>query len=88
MSDGRWPTAAFGQRGQRWVFSASLWPIRHEYKHLLDLLDPRGLKPLSHRATLGFLNRARRSKLRFERPFLEDLQSHLKVSTERGEEAA
>lgn len=73
----RWPESAFGQRGKVWKFDASHWPVRRPYKHLGGQLQESRLKPLSARATAGFLQRAGRSKLRFESRFLDDLREHL-----------
>lgn len=73
---GRWPNAAYGRKGERWEFQASFWPRREPYRHLMDLLDQRQLRPLSHRATAGFLSRTRQSTLNFNREFLADVEGH------------
>lgn len=71
----KWPTAAFGERGKRFAAYASVFPEYPEYK-LSTFLDE-DLKPLSIRATQGFLDRARRSKLRFANGFLDGVETHL-----------
>lgn len=84
----RWPNAAYGRKGERWAFEASLWPVRTPYKHLLEVLDKEKLTPLSYRATAGFLNRARQSKLNFTPEFLADVESHAKHMRKLAVEAA
>lgn len=84
----RWPNAAYGRKGERWTVEASLWPVRAPYKHLLDVLDKEKLTPLSYRATAGFLNRARQSKLNFVPEFLADVESHAKHMRKLASEAA
>lgn len=71
-----WPKAAWGARGEVRRAPVSPWPVRHEYQHLADFLrfDP---TPLSERATSGFLNRTRRSSLKFPERFLDDVGKHL-----------
>lgn len=74
--DGRkWPSAAFGERGSRFVADASYFPECPKYQ--LSTFLQEDLKPLSVRATQGFLERARRSKLRFAEGFLEGVEMHL-----------
>ncbi len=70
-----WPTAAWGHGGITHRTQRSLWPTTSRYTHLIDALhDP---KPLSARATAGFLRRARRGNLRFVPGFLDDVAEHL-----------
>jgi DNA (cytosine-5)-methyltransferase 1 len=73
----RWPDAAYGETGRIRVFEASAWPLRHDYRHLLDLLAPCDSAPLSHRAASGFLERASRSRLKFIPAFVDDLREHV-----------
>lgn len=71
----RWPSAAYGHGGQRWVAPVGMRPVNEPFalKKFLDL----PLKPLSHRATTGFLSRAARSTtLRFPDGFLDSLHEH------------
>lgn len=73
----RWPDAAYGEGGRIRVFEARAWPLRQDYRHLLDLLAPCESAPLSHRAASGFLERASRSRLKFIPAFLADLKEHV-----------
>lgn len=79
----RWPQAASGGPGSVPVgMLASMYPTKPDYSLRAFLMDD--LKPLSKRATAGFLSRASKStSLRFADGFLEDGQYHLKkVSNE------
>lgn len=80
VNGSRWPDAAYGDKGKIWEFDASCWPVRREYRHLLDVLKPASLVPLSGRATAGFYSRALRSRLRFDPRFLEDIAEHARTS--------
>jgi DNA (cytosine-5)-methyltransferase 1 len=73
----RWPNAAYGEAGRIQIFDAGCWPLRREYRHLLDVLTPEST-PLSHRAAAGFLARASRSRLKFRPDFLADLEEHVR----------
>ena len=73
----KWPNAAYGEKGSVWEFEASQWPRNGTYQHLTDLLTRDDLRPLSQRATKGFLERAARSRLRFKPAFIADLQDHV-----------
>lgn len=70
----RWPLAAYGEKGGRWHAPVGMRPHSRPFdlRTFLDL----PLKPLSWRATAGFLSRAKRSKLRFADGFLESLHEH------------
>lgn len=71
----RWPLAAYGENGQSWIAPVGMRPLNETFalRKFLDL----PLKPLSHRATTGFLSRAARSTtLRFADGFLESLRDH------------
>ncbi|STX07151.1 DNA cytosine methyltransferase [Kocuria rosea] len=72
---GTWPSAAFGQGGKVYRAPVSRSPFRNDYSLRSSLMHP--LKPLSYRATTGFLSRARRSKLRFSDGFLPALDEHV-----------
>lgn len=76
---GRWPTAAWGERGQVYAVEASMWPERRPYQHLLDVVSPETARPLSIKATTGFLSRTERSRLRFNSDFLLALKEHATV---------
>ncbi len=70
-----WPTAAWGRDGVAHRAQLSAWPVHQPYEHLQQFVtDPR---PLSARATAGFLRRARSSTLRFVPGFLDDVEEHL-----------
>jgi DNA (cytosine-5)-methyltransferase 1 len=78
-----WPRAAWGVPGaaaHRAELSA--WPARLEYQHLEDFLAE-DAAPLSERATRGFLDRARRSSLRFPEGFLDEVAAHLERACDR-----
>ncbi len=71
-----WPKAAWSCDGIVRRAEVSSWPVREPYLHLRDFLEfP--TKPLSARATAGFLSRARSGYLRFPEGFLEDVAAHL-----------
>ncbi|WP_244277479.1 hypothetical protein, partial [Geodermatophilus obscurus] len=72
---GAWPTAAWGQDGVAHRAPVSTWPVRAPYESLDGFLDE--CKPLSARATAGFLKRARSGNLRFVPGFLDDVEKHL-----------
>jgi DNA (cytosine-5)-methyltransferase 1 len=73
----RWPFAAWGEGGKRYVSPRTSWPIAAASTGLLSFLTY-PLKPLSPAATEGFLSRARASRLRFEEGFLTGVAKHLK----------
>lgn len=70
-----WPAAAWGHGGKRWEVGISPWPVRRAAEPLTDFLTE--ARPLSVRATAGFLRRARASRLRFPADFLDTVQAHL-----------
>jgi DNA (cytosine-5)-methyltransferase 1 len=75
---GRWPLAARGGPGlNREKVEVSVRTSAEPYS-LRDCLADE-LKPLSTRATRGFLKRATSSRLRFADGFLDDLRLHLKA---------
>ena len=72
----RWPNAAFGGAGRVFEVDVSAWPLRADDTTLTEFLRfP--LTPLSHRASTGFLSRARASNLKFMPGFLDAVQAHL-----------
>lgn len=71
----RWPKAAWGGPSGHYRVDVSEWPIRKPTDGILDFLD-HPLKPLSARASAGFLKRARASRLRFPDGFLSDVGEH------------
>lgn len=74
LTSRRWPLAASGVNGERWVEQVGMRPVDEEFslRKFLDL----PLKPLSQRATRGFLSRAERGKLRFADGFIDALHLH------------
>jgi DNA (cytosine-5)-methyltransferase 1 len=78
-----WPRTAWGAPGERaHKVGLSAWPVRYEYQHLQSFLEE-DAAPLSARATQGFLERARRSSLRFPEGLLDDVAAHLERSSDR-----
>jgi DNA (cytosine-5)-methyltransferase 1 len=76
LPDSGWPTAAAGIDGRRYQVDVSRWPVSLRREHLECFLrfEP---KPLSRRATAGFLSRAEASRLRFPEGFLDAVRDHL-----------
>lgn len=70
-----WPTAAWGSGGVAYRAEVSTWPVVEPYHHLEEFLDEP--KPLSVRATAGFLKRAEIGNLRFVDGFLDEIRDHL-----------
>jgi DNA (cytosine-5)-methyltransferase 1 len=79
--NGRWPEAAWGLGGCRYASEASEWPVKTRRIGLGKFLKFTP-KPLSPKATAGFLRRARAGNLRFPPGFLEALDDHL-ISVEK-----
>jgi DNA (cytosine-5)-methyltransferase 1 len=71
-----WPMAAWCVGGRIHKANVSKWPKRYKQKPLSEFLKytPR---PLSARATAGFLKRTQSSSLCFPEGFLEAIQEHL-----------
>jgi DNA (cytosine-5)-methyltransferase 1 len=72
-----WPLAAWGRDGIAYRVDVSAWPVRMPYEHLQDFI--REPKPLSARATAGFLRRTATGSLRFVDGFLDDVRAHLEL---------
>ena len=72
-----WPTNAWNVGEGRYTATMSEWPKRYKRKPLAEFLrfEP---KPLSERATAGFLSRTERSRLRFPEGFIPALTAHLR----------
>jgi DNA (cytosine-5)-methyltransferase 1 len=75
----KWPTAAWGSSGRRWLVPVSMWPEVRPYEHLLDALELDHLKPLSWKAAQGFRSRMEKSKLRFDEAFKLAIKEHEEV---------
>lgn len=72
----RWPSAAAGERGSRTRLVLTPWPERKAAVPICDFLSE-PLTPLSHRAALGFLNRALTTpKLVYSDSFLDFLRGY------------
>jgi DNA (cytosine-5)-methyltransferase 1 len=72
----RWPDCAWNVAGSRETADVTAWPKHYRRKSLHQFLKHPG-KPLSARATAGFLERTERSTLRFPPGFVETLCAHL-----------
>jgi DNA (cytosine-5)-methyltransferase 1 len=77
LSGSRWPMAAWGEAERAFTVDVSLWPLAKRRPHLADFLH-HPVRPLSIRATEGFLGRTDRSSLRFPEGFLDAVRRHLK----------
>lgn len=76
--NGKAPRAARFDGKQRHAVEISTDPIGVRPPPLASFLsDAEGEQPLSLKATLGFLSRTRRAKLRFEPGFIEAVERHL-----------
>jgi DNA (cytosine-5)-methyltransferase 1 len=75
-SSGRWPRAAWGWGGKRRQAVVSMWPVAYRRPHLHDFLHHDGT-PLSARATRGFLERTRRSRLHIPEDLICETEAHL-----------
>lgn len=83
--DGAWPAACWGKDGKAFVARVSRWPLRTPTSPLASFLRYPG-KPLSPRATAGFLGRTRNSTLHFPDGFIRAVEAHLE-RVERAPEA-
>ncbi len=72
----RWPKAARFDGRARMAVEIGMYPTWCERPSIVEFLDYPG-KPLSARATRGFLSRTERSSLRFQPGFKERLRAHL-----------
>ena len=75
-SNGRWPKAARFDGYRRYAVSINAYPQWKARPALTEFLKHGG-KPLSARATRGFLSRTERAALRFADGFQDRLRSHL-----------
>lgn len=75
---GSWPAAARFDGTKRKAVEISAFPVWVERPSLTDFLRYPG-KPLSARATRGFLERTQRSSLRFVTGFQDRIRAHLEV---------
>ncbi len=72
----RWPSAAWNVGSGRYFVRASEWPVQRRYISLNDFITREFAKPLSLRATEGFLSRAAKAKLNFPDGFIATLERH------------
>lgn len=72
----RWPTAAWGGKGERRLANVSMWPVAYPRDHLHEFLRF-DTNPLSARATAGFLSRAARGTLRIPEDLIRECRAHL-----------
>ncbi len=77
---GRWPNAARGDCAGRVRIEIGAFPLRRSREPLADFLSFPG-KPLSARATAGFLSRTYRGTLRFRPGFRDRIAAHLERMT-------
>lgn len=75
-SNGRWPKAARFDGTRRRAVSIGAYPVWRSRPALVEFLKHCG-KPLSARATRGFLSRTERASLRFADGFQDRLRYHL-----------
>ncbi len=75
-ASGRWPTAARYDGNSRFAVRINSYPKWEARPALAQFLRHDG-KPLSARATRGFLSRTERAKLRFANGFQDRLREHL-----------
>ena len=82
-----WPSSAWGKDGLVMVSAASKWPENLRQPSLASFLafDPH---PLSLKAADGFLRRALKSSLKFDKQFLDDLSQYVKRLKASGKEDA
>lgn len=85
-ASGRWPRAARYDGHARIAVEIGAFPTWAARPAMVDFLQYPG-KPLSRRATLGFLSRTERSSLRFVEGFQDRVRAHLR-NMEFGPEAA
>lgn len=78
VRDRRWPTAAALIDGRAMTIHASMWPVAFKRDSLADFLRfP--TKPLSERATLGFLQRLHKGQLNLPEGLLDAIEAHLRL---------
>jgi DNA (cytosine-5)-methyltransferase 1 len=83
ISEGtRWPAAAWGVGGTRSSVDVSMWPVAYPRPHLHEFLEYEQ-RPLSARATAGFLARAERGNLRIPADLIAECRDHLSAMTDQ-----
>lgn len=76
----RWPSAAWGEAGKRRKVDVSMWPVAYPRPHLHEFLEYPA-KPLSARATAGFLSRTAKGNLRIPKDLICEAEAHLVAMT-------
>ena len=76
VDSGRWPRAARYDGTRRSAVEIGAFPVWNARPALVDFLQYPG-KPLSYRASRGFLSRAERSSLRFVDGFKDRVRAHV-----------
>ena len=76
FSGAKWPNSAWNMGQGRFVSAASMSPVDRDRPGMSEFLM-HDLKPLSEKATRGFLKRARKGNLNFPEGFLDCLDLHL-----------
>ncbi len=71
----KWPNAAFGLNGRRFAMPNGWFPGMRRHVPIHDFLAD-DLRPLSEKASVGFLRRASKGRLRFPDGFLDRLNDH------------
>jgi DNA (cytosine-5)-methyltransferase 1 len=74
----RWPRAAYRAGDKRWSVAVGEWPRALRTHHLRPMLEQYGCEPLSRRAAQGFRDRLAKSRLKYDRRFMEDLDEHIR----------
>lgn len=83
----RWPRAAWNLGAGRYSADVTSWPVQRKASPLHEFLSHEP-KPLSLRATAGFLERTSRSSLRFAPGFLQRVAAHLQAMRQNPEHGA
>jgi len=74
----KWPWAASGSKGSVNQIDASLWPVDRNFVPIEKFLKY-PLKPLSRRATAGYLKRLSESTCRVPNQFFRGIETHLNL---------
>lgn len=72
----RWPAAGHGDANGAWASAAGLFPFTSARRTLSEVIDLDRARPLSHRATSGFLSRLDESGRAVPEAFYLDLEAH------------
>jgi DNA (cytosine-5)-methyltransferase 1 len=76
-SGDRWPLAAWGEAGRRFAHDVSMYPVRSDYQHLLDVMRPETADVVTLRGAAGFLDRLDRGSLRVDPEFRVAVKEHV-----------